>query len=77
MKKNLYRFIRFITEPIILVPLISIVLMVITSMYLSKKNKQENEAIQKMINACLERPDRKVETVGSVWARQYLVCNPK
>jgi len=42
-----------------------------------KRNNEETAQQQKIIEDCLKRPDRKIETVGSPWIKQFLVCNPK
>lgn len=42
-----------------------------------KRIKKNNKQKQKIIKNCLKRPDRRVETVGSVLTGQYLICNPK
>ena len=41
-----------------------------------KRNNEETAQQQKMIEDCLKKPNRKIETVGSVWTKQFLVCNP-
>lgn len=42
-----------------------------------EKSKKESDEIQKFVEECIVKSDRRIEEVGSIWTKHFLVCNPK